>query len=281
MVARDAAVPVTVYAADSRPRLLAQLRQVVAHRELLLVLVQRDLKVRYKQTVLGALWAVLPPLLLMVVFSVFLGRLGRTWSGALPYPVFVYAGLLLWNYFSSAVAQATTSIVSHQSIVGKVWFPREILPWVPVLGAGVDFLVASAVFAGLVVYYHVPVGWTAVYAVPLLAVLMVYTAGISLAFAAFNTYFRDVRYLVPLVLQVWMFASPVVYAADAVPGWLQPYYRLANPVGGVIDLYRGAVVGGVAPDMWSLVGLAAEALAVFAACYAIFKRVERNFADVV
>ncbi len=274
-------MPVTVYSAEYRPALLQQLREVVARRELLIVLVQRDLKVRYRQTVLGMLWAVLPSVLLVGVFSVFLGRFGRSLSGGMPYPIFVYSGLLLWNFFSSAISQATTSIVSHQSVVGKVWFPREILPWVPVVGAGVDFLVSTGVFVGLMVYYDVPLTWTAIYAVPIFLTLVTFTAGLSLVFAAFNTYFRDVRYLVPLLLQVWMFASPVVYSADVVPAWLQPYYRLLNPVAGVISFYRGVVLRGEAPAPEVLVGLMVETALIFLACYVVFKRMERDFADVV
>ncbi|MDR7543845.1 MAG: ABC transporter permease [Armatimonadota bacterium] len=272
---------IAVYSPEYHPRIWSQLRDAFTRRELLFALVQRDLKVRYKQTVLGVLWAVLPPLLLMVVFNVFLGRSGRVTSQGLPYPVFAYSGLLLWNYFSTVMSQATTSIVSHQSVVSKVAFPREILPWVPILGSGVDFLVASTIFAGLLAYYGVSVSWTALLAVPLLVIFVIFMGGLALLFAAFNTYFRDVRYFVPLMLQVWMFASPVVYSTRDVPEWLQPYYVVINPVAIIIDTYRQAVLWRTVPDPKVMVGLLVGAMAVFVFCYRVFKRAERRFADVI
>jgi lipopolysaccharide transport system permease protein len=272
---------IAVYSSEYHPRIWSQLRDVFARRELLFALVQRDLKVRYKQTVLGVLWAVLPPLLLMVVFNVFLGRAGRVSSQGLPYPVFAYSGLLLWNYFSTVMSQATTSIVGHQSVVSKVAFPREILPWVPIFGSGVDFLVASAIFAGLLAYYGVPISWTVVFAAPLLVIFVIFMGGLGLLFAAFNTYFRDVRYVVPLVLQVWMFASPVIYSTRDVPEWLRPYYLIVNPVAIVIDTYRQAVLWRTAPDPRLMVGLLVGAVAVFILCYRVFKRAERRFVDVI
>lgn len=271
---------VMVYSSKGQS-LLADVRRFIAHRELLLTFVQRDLKVKYKQTLLGITWAWIQPFMLMVVFTVFFGRFVRVPSEGFPYAVFVYAGLLPWTYFSTVVASATNSIVQNQVIVTKVAFPREILPLFQILSGGVDFLIAAAMFVALLAYYHISVSWTAWFVVPLLLVQIVLMAAVGLALAALNAYFRDVRHAVPFVLQVWMFSSPVVYSTRSIPDWLQPLYLVLNPMAIIVDGYRQVILRKAMPDLEMLALLAVVVTALFVGCYWIFKRVERNMADVV
>ncbi len=273
--------PAIVYSGEYNPRVVDQLRRVIAYRELLFALVQRDLKLRYRQTILWVLWAVVPPIMLMLVFSVFLGRFARIPSDGLPYPVFVYAGLLPWTFFSSVISAATISIVVNRELVTKISFPREILPWATIVGQGVDFLVSAMLFAGLLLYYGVAVSWTALFVIPLLAIQVVFMASVGLIFAAFNVYYRDVRYLVPLVLQVWMFSTPVVYSSTSVPEWFRPFYLGLNPMATLIQGYRDVVLRGTLPDLRFVSALAVGVICLFLVCYKVFTRAKRNFADVI
>jgi lipopolysaccharide transport system permease protein len=259
---------------------LSDLRRTLAFMELYRTFVERDLRVRYKQTLLGATWAVLPPVMLMIVFSIFLGRFAKLPSEGVPYPIFAYAALLPWTFFSSALNAATTSISGNYAIISKVAFPRELLPWTAIAGAGVDFLVGAVIFGALMAVYSVPVTWALLLVVPLLVLQVLFTAGLALLFAAFNVYFRDVRYAIPLVLQIWLFATPVVYSTTSVPERLRWLYLTANPMATLIDAYRGVLLHGRVPDLRLIAVVAAIALCVFVVCYAVFKRVEPEFADI-
>lgn len=271
---------VVVYG-PARASLMAQVKELVAKRELLLSFVERDLKIKYKQTVLGGFWAILPPLMLMVVFSVFFGRFGRLSSEGYPYAVFVYVGLLPWHFFANAVGAATRTLSYHQHIISKVAFPREILPFSHILSAGVDFLVASLILAALILYYHIPLSWTVLFVIPLLLIEIIFIAGVSLIFSISNAYYRDVRYLVPFILQVLMFSSPVLYSARSVPEWLRPFYLVLNPMAALIDSYRQVILRQALPDLRLLTVLAIVVSCTFIVCYQIFKIAERNVADVV
>ena len=276
-----AAESVAVYSADARPRLWENFKKVVAHRELLFAIAERDLRVRYKQTFLGAVWAVLPAVLMMVVFNIFLGRFGRSLSEGFPYPVFAYSGLIFWNYFASVISAATGSITGSYSIITKVAFPREILPWTRILSSGVDLLVALSLFGVLLLFYHVHVSWTVVLAVPILAIQVILMAAFALTVAALNAHYRDVQYVVPLVLQAWMFMGPVVYSTQHIPGSLRWLYGILNPMALVIDAYRQVILKGQVPDPRVMLGLFAGAAALFVVCYTLFKRADRFVADVV
>lgn len=223
----------------------------------------------------------LPPVMLMVVFSVFLGRFARLASEGMPYPIFAYVALLPWTFFSSSLASATTSISANSALISKVAFPREILPWTTIAGAAADFLVGCLVFAGLMFFYAVPVTWTILLVVPLLVTQVLLMAGLTLLFAAVNVYFRDVRHAVPLLLQIWMFASPVAYSAQDVPGPLKTAYLILNPMAGLIDAYRGVVLHGRVPDPRVIGTVVVLAVAVFCVSYTVFKRLEYDFADIV
>lgn len=218
------------------------LREVWEYRELLYFLVWRDLKVRYKQTVFGVAWAVLQPFLTMVVFSVFFGRLAGVPSDGLPYPVFAYAALLPWQLFASTVAGTTTSVIGSQGLITKVYFPRLLVPMTPVLSGLVDFGIAFLVLVALLVYYGIVPGPECV-TVPLLVILTVVTAlAVGLWLSVLNVRYRDVRYALPFLIQLWLFVTPVAYPSALVPAPWRVLYGL-NPMAGVVEGFRWALLG--------------------------------------
>ena len=269
-----------IYTSDRPLGAWSQLRRLAGLVELFGTLVERDLRVRYRQTLLGFIWAVLPPVMLMVVFSLFLGRFTKLGDADLPYPVFVYVALLPWTFFSSSLASATTSISSNSALISKVAFPREILPWTTIATAGCDLLVGGVVLGGLLAFYGIPVTWTILMVIPLFALQVVLLAGLTLMLAAFNVHFRDVRHAVPLLLQIWMFASPVVYSARGIPDDYEVAYLVLNPIAALIDGYRRVVLRGQMPDPVVMIPVAILIVAIFFVCYAFFKRLEFDFADV-
>lgn len=264
-----------------RPTTLGgHLRKLWEYRELLRTLALKEVRVRYKQSVLGVGWAVLQPFALMVVFTTVFSRFLRVESEGVPYPVFSYVALVPWTFFSSSLSFAVPSVVHNMSLVTKIYFPREIFPLAAIGGCFVDFCVAGTIVAGLMAYYRVELTWTAVY-LPLLVVLQAMVAlGVALLAAAINVFFRDIRFIVPLVTQVWMYASPVVYPLSEVPERFRPYYLL-NPMAGIIDGYRRALLHGQPPDVGALAIAAGMALGLLAVGYLFFKRVEMTFADII
>jgi lipopolysaccharide transport system permease protein len=256
------------------------LRELAAYRELLYFFVWREIKVRYKQTVIGVGWAVLQPLATMIVFSLFFGRLAKIPSGGLPYPLFFYCALLPWTYFSGALTGATGSVVENQRVITKVYFPRLILPLSAVFSGLVDFAVAFTLLLGMAFYYHITPGpWLAF--VPLFLLLAMLTAfGAGLWLAALNALYRDVRYVVPFLAQFWMFASPVAYPSSLVPAGWRWLYGL-NPMAGVIDGFRWAITGQNPPSAGLLAASAAGVLVMLVAGLWYFRRMESTVADVV
>ena len=260
--------------------LAAALRTLVQYRDLVYTLTAHRIRVRYKQSLLGAAWAILQPLSLMLIYTVVFSLFARMPSEGKPYAVFAYTALLPWTLFSTALTNATNGLVSHAQLVTKVYFPREILPISYVLAAVFDFVVASTVLAGLLAYYGVGLTVQALWAVPLVLVLVLFVTGLSLAMSAVQVVFRDVGVAMPLLLQLWMFASPVVYPLSAVPERFQAAYAL-NPMVGVIESFRRVVLDGAAPD-WGTLGVSAlVSVAVLAAGYAFFKHREATLADVI
>src|SRR5215472_15909110 len=234
------------------------LTELWEYRELLYFYVWRELKVRYKQTVVGAAWAVLQPIMTMLVFSLFFGKLAHIPSGGLPYPVFYYSALLPWMYFSGALTNATNKVVENQYVITKVYFPRLILPFSAVLSGLVDFAVSFLMFVVIMIYYRMHAK-VAMLLLPLFLLLAVLTAlGVGLWLSALNAIYRDVRYVVPFLVQFWMFASPVAYPSSLVPEKWRWLYGL-NPMAGVIEGFRWALTGHGEPPS---VLLAASSLAV-------------------
>ncbi|MEM7339655.1 MAG: ABC transporter permease [Actinomycetota bacterium] len=255
-------------------------RELWARRELLGFLVWRELKIRYKQTAIGAAWAIFQPLVAMAIFSVIFGRLVGVETGSVPYATFALTGLILWIFFANTVGQASNSLLDNERIVSKVYFPRLLLPVAPILAGLLDLLIGSALLIGVVMLDANPFTWRLVVA-PLAVSLGVATAvGVGLVLSALNVHFRDVKYVVPFMLQVWMFASPVVYPSDTVPDAWRPLYAI-NPVSSAIAMFRWSVLGSPWPP-WSAVGVSvAVALIALAVGVRVFHRAEGTFADVL
>jgi lipopolysaccharide transport system permease protein len=257
-----------------------ELRALWEARELLYFFVWRDIKIRYKQTAIGAAWAVLQPFLTMVVFSLFFGKLAKIPSHGLPYPIFYYTALLPWTYFATSMQAATNTIVDNQRVITKIYFPRLLLPISAVLSGIVDFLISFALLLGMMVYYRTIPTMAAVWLPAFLLLALLTALGVGLWLSALNAIYRDVRYVVPFLVQFWMFASPVAYPASLVPEKWRWLYGL-NPMTGVIEGFRWALTGqGEAPDRM----LAASTLAVLALLFGgliYFRRIETTMADVV
>ena len=253
-------------------------RELWETRELLAILVWRDVSVRYKQTVLGLAWAVLQPVFTMAVFSIIFGNLAKMPSQGVPYPIFVYAGLLPWMFLSAAVTGASQSLVNQQSLLTKIYLPRLFVPASSVGGGLVDLLVSFGVFACLMAWYRIAPGWGTL-AVPGLVLLTVVAAlGVGLTLAALTVTYRDFRYVIPFMVQAWMYLSPVIYPVSLVPPEWQLLLAL-NPMVGIIDGFRSALLG----VPWNLPALAVSAVAaIVALLYGLFyfRKTERRFADV-
>jgi lipopolysaccharide transport system permease protein len=256
------------------------LRELWEYRELLYFFVWRDIKVRYKQTALGAAWALLQPLLTMMMFSLFFGRLVHIPSEGLPYPIFYYSALLPWTYFASALQTGTMTIVGNQHIITKVYFPRLMLPLAAVLPGLVDFAISFAMFVVLLLLYHIRPTAMIVFLPGFLLLAIATALGVSLWLSALMALYRDVRYVVPFLVQFWMFASPVVYPTALVPHRWRWLYGL-NPMAGVIEGFRWSLTGrGNAPGL--LTGISVTAvLLVLIGGMAYFQRMETTVADVV
>jgi homopolymeric O-antigen transport system permease protein len=253
--------------------------EIWQYRELLYFLVWRDIKVRYKQTVVGAGWAILQPFLMMIVFT-FIGSMAKFSSNGLPYPIFYYAGLLPWTYFANAVTGSTNVMLQNQSTITKVYFPRLILPLASVVSGLVDFAISFVVLLGMMVYYRVE-PTVGVLLLPVLLLLAVATAlGAGLWLSAMNAIYRDVRYALPFLMNVWMFASPVLYPSDKVPVRWRWLFEL-NPMTGVVDSFRWGLTGhGEAPNLYILISAGAVLVMLFGGLI-YFHRMEDIFADVV
>jgi lipopolysaccharide transport system permease protein len=256
------------------------LGEIWRFRELLLFLIWRDIKVRYKQTVLGGCWALIQPVMTMVVFTIFFGRFGgMAQHVSVPYPVFAYAGLLAWTYFAATISQAGNSLVSSSNLISKVYFPRLIIP-LSAAGVGlVDFAIAAGLMFGLLAWYGIALTWQVLLLPVFLALLVTAAVGIGTLLAALVIAYRDFRYVLGFLVQLWMFASPLAYPLDVVPEQWRLLYAL-NPMVGVIDGFCAALLGTAL--RWDIIGISAVSatgLLVLGLFY--FKRVERRFADIV
>lgn len=248
------------------------------YRELLYFLVWRDLKVRYKQTVLGFLWAVIQPLGTMVIFSVFFGTLVGVPSDGIPYPIFSYAALVPWTFFANALSQSSVSLVGSAHLIKKVYFPRLVIPLAAVLSGGMDFLIALVILLGMAAAYGIPPPLSIIWLPALLVLVLAIAMGAGLWLAAMNVQFRDVHHALPFLVQAWMFASPIVYPSSLLHEPWRTLYGL-NPMAGVVEGFRWALLGSrVFPrSMMAVSAVAAVALLVSGALY--FSRMEKTFAD--
>jgi lipopolysaccharide transport system permease protein len=256
------------------------LKEIWNYRELLYFLTKRDIKVRYKQTVLGGLWAIIQPVFTMVVFTLFFGRLAKMPSDGIPYPIFVYAGLLPWIYFANAVSASGNSLVGSANLITKVYFPRLIIPASASLAGLLDFFIAMLVMGAMMIYYHF-IPNIGILLFPLLVGLTFLCAvGVGLWLSALNVQYRDIRYVIPFLIQLWMFVSPVIYPVSMVKEKYQWLLAL-NPMGGVINAYRASLLGHM-PINWSLLGLSTVIIIIlFLSGLYYFRRMEKTFADVI
>ena len=258
-----------------------RLKQLWIYRELLYFFVWRDLKVRYKQTFLGAAWAILQPVMTMIVFSIIFGRLVNIKPPSdIPYPVYTYVALLPWQLFSGALASASSSLVSNQSMITKVYFPRILMPLASVLSGLVDFAIAFIVLLGLMIYYHITPTWAVLY-LPLFTLLALITAlSVGLWLSAFNVRYRDFKYVVPFLLQFWMYATPVAYPSSLIPEKWRLLFGL-NPMAGVVDGFRWALLGQQAEVAPLLIIAVVIVFILLTTGLIYFQRVEQTFADIV
>ena len=276
---RGSTVPITIIE-PAKGWTAVDFEELWHYRDLLYFLIWRDIKVRYKQTVLGAAWAVIQPFFTMVVFSIFFGHLAGISSGDVPYPIVAYAGLVPWTYFANALTQSSNSLVEQERVITKVYVPRLLVPMAPVVAGLLDFAIAFVVLIGMMFVY----GITPTAAILTLPLLILLSTAIALAaglwLAAINVQYRDVRYTIPFLIQLWLFATPVAYPASLVPEFLRPVYGL-NPMVGVIEGFRWALLGSQPPSFPMLIVSALVASLLLVGGLFYFRRMEDSFADVI
>jgi lipopolysaccharide transport system permease protein len=256
-------------------------KELWAYRELLGFMVWRDVSVRYKQSILGILWALLTPLITMVIFTIIFSKVAKIPTDGIPYPIFSYSGLLPWLFFSQSLQKATLSMVAERNLLTKIYFPRLIVPMAATLAPLVDLLIASSVLFAMMFYYQLTPTIHSLYLLPLCVLwVWVTVVGIGSWLSALNVYFRDVGQLIPFLVQVWLYASPVVYPASLVPPDFQWLYAL-NPMVGVIEGFRWALFAHGEPLGLPVLVSGAVSLVLFVTGVLFFKRMERSFADVV
>jgi len=256
------------------------IRELWAYRELVYFLAWRDVKVRYKQTVLGVLWAVIQPFFTMVVFTLLFGQLAKIPTDGIPGPIFYFSALVPWIYFSSTVTNAGMSLVANSGLLTKIYFPRVILPAAAALGSLMDFLISSIFLVGFVVYYRIPLGWSLLLWPALVVLLVLLSLGLGAFFAALNVKYRDIKYALPFVIQLLMFTTPIIYPASMVPERFQWLLAL-NPLSGLIEAFRYVVIPSHVFD-WNLLKISVVVTGVlFATSVAYFRSTEKAMADLV
>jgi len=270
----------TVVIVPQRGWISLNLGEIWAFRDLLFFMTWRDISVRYKQTVLGVAWAIIQPLISTFVFSVFFGALAKIGSDGVPYPIFNYVAQLPWGYFSTALGSAANSLVGSSTIITKTYFPRMIIPLSAVITPLFDFMIAFLILILLMPIYHITPTWNILW-LPLLMLLAVITAlGVGLWLSAMNVEYRDIRYAIGFLLQVWMFASPVAYSTTLLPPQWRVIYGL-NPMAGVISGFRWAILGTqTGPDAMMAVSVIVSILILVSGAF-YFRRMEKNFADMI
>jgi lipopolysaccharide transport system permease protein len=278
-VERPFAVRVLAPPKWSPSRAASHLRQLFQHADLLAALSRHRINVRYKQSILGGLWAMFQPLAMMVVYTAVFSRLVKVPTEGVPYAVFAYSGLLPWTFFSTAVSNGTSSLVSHASLVTKVYFPREMLPISYVIAAAVDVVIGAAALVALIWWFDVPIGWSALAIAPIMLTLSAFALACALVLSAIQVRFRDIGLALPVLLQLWMFASPVLYPLRLVPDtWREGY--LLNPIAGLVENFRRAAIG-MPLDAESMLTAAVVSGIALPAAYLVFKHVEATVADVI
>jgi lipopolysaccharide transport system permease protein len=259
---------------------LRGLKTLVQYSDLLYTLSIFRLNVRYKQSFLGWAWAAIQPVALMTIYTFIFAHVAKVRTDGIPYPIFVFSALLPWIFFAGSVSNSVQGLVAYPSLLTKMYFPREIIPLSYLVAGWIDFLIASVILGGLMIHYHIPLTWNLLYGIPILVLLAAFAAAMALLFSAVQVRFRDVGLAMPFVLQVWMFATPVVYSLESVPARYRSLFML-DPIAVAIENFRGAIVYGRTPDV-PMLGIAAAITLVFLiAAYAYFKASEAAMADVI
>jgi homopolymeric O-antigen transport system permease protein len=282
-MARAAALlrePQTIHIRPSTGLAALNLGDLWLYRELVLFMIWRDVKVRYKQTLLGAAWAVIQPVLTMLIFNFVFGTVAKVPTEGMPYPIFSYTALLPWGLFTAALNTASRSLTANQNMITKIYFPRLVLPLASVLGGLVDFVIAFLILIAMMFYYHVA-PTTAVWTLPLFLLLALITAlGVALWLSAINVQYRDVNYVLPFLTQFWLFLTPVAYSAKVISAKWQVVYSL-NPMAGVVNGFRWALLGTkTGPDLYMAISLAISLIILFSGLF-YFRSMERTFADTI
>jgi lipopolysaccharide transport system permease protein len=277
---QDREVPFLRVDANVR-RPLPEWRELWQYRETLFLLVQRDLKLRYRQTILGATWAIIQPFTTMVIFTIFFGGVAKVSTDTIPYPIFSFAALVPWTFFSNGISMASDSLVGQAHLVRKVYFPRIYIPLGRILGGFVDFLIAMVILVFLMLYYgYAPTLIGFIYVIGLFLLMLILTLSVSLWFSALNVRYRDVRYLVPFLLQIWLFATPIAYSASLLSESARTLYAL-NPMVSVVEGFRWALLRqGTAPQGEILISAAVAILSLLTGIL-FFYRAESTFSDIV
>lgn len=279
LIERTVNAPINVFQ-PSKGLFHLDLPAIWHYRELLYFLVWRDIKVRYKQTVLGTGWAIIQPLMMMVIFTIVFSGFAKVPSDGLPYSIFVYAALLPWTYFSEAISRGSVSVINDANLVRKIYFPRVIMPLSAALTPLADFVPAFAILVGMMVWHGLTPSWS-VFLLPAFLILALLTAvSVSLWLSALNVQYRDVKHTVPFLVQFWLYASPVVYPVSLVPDGWRVLYSL-NPMAGVIEGFRWALLGKEAPDFAVMAVSVSMVLVLLMGGLIYFTRMERTFADVI
>ena len=260
--------------------MISYLKELFKYRELLLILTQREIKVRYKQTALGVFWAILQPMSLMLIFTLVFSYFTKINSEGIPYPIFSYVALLPWTFFQTAVQFGSMSVVNNSGLVTKVWFPREILPLSSLLAAMIDFFIAGILLIGLMIFYKIGISANIFWLVVLIPLQMIITAGINLILAAMVVIFRDLKFVIPLGLQLLFYATPIIYSINIIP---DRFFKLvlANPLTGLIDSYRRILLMGQAPNFYYLSSSLIAGVLLITFGYWFYKRVDKRFADII
>ncbi len=275
----QATIPV-IRIEPSRGWVSLKLKELWEYRELLYFLTWRDIKVRYKQTALGAAWAVLQPFMTMVVFSLFFGKLAQIPSDGLPYPIFSFAALVPWTFFAYGLSQSSNSLVGSANLIKKVYFPRLVVPISSILSGIVDFALSFVMLLVLMVYFGIFPTMNVIWLPALLLLAGVTSLGVGLWLSALNVEYRDVRYVIPFLTQFWMFATPIAYPSNLLPEFWRPIYAL-NPMVGVVEGFRWALLGTDTQPGPMIVASSLAALVLLVSGAFYFKRMEKNFADLV
>lgn len=260
--------------------MIKYLKEMYRFRELLFALTTREIKVRYKQTLLGISWALLQPFSLMLIFTIVFGYFLKIDSNGVPYPLFYYSALLPWTFFATSLSLGSLAVVNNGNLVSKVYFPREALPFASILAALLDFLMALSVFLILIIWYKAAIGPNFLFIIPIMFIAVIFVASCNLLTSALNVMWRDIKFIIPLLLQLWMFATPIIYPTSAVPEHLRFIYIL-NPMAPVIDNFRRVTVLNLPPKWDELFLSFGVSILLFFLTYYFFKNKEKVFADVI